>query len=151
MSRKKIHQKIGNVVAIPLGDGTFSFGRILNSPLVAFYDLRRSEIPELEEILRSPIAFSVWVMKYAVTDGDWPVIGNAPLEEELLEEPLFFKKDIISGVLSIYQDNDDFIPATKEQCKVLERAAVWDRCHIVDRLNDHFAGRPNQWVESLRP
>jgi hypothetical protein len=27
---------------------------------------------------------------------------------------------------------------------------VWAAEHVEDRLRDHYAGRPNQWVESLR-
>jgi len=32
----------------------------------------------------------------------------------------------------------------------LERAAVWGPSHVEDRLRDHYAGRKNKWVESLR-
>jgi hypothetical protein len=149
---KRKRQKIGDIVAIPLGDGTFGFGRILKSPLVAFYDLRRSEIPALEDILHAHVSFIIFVMKRAKSDGKWQIIGNAPLEDSLLADPIFFKKDPISGSYSTYQsDSGIFLPATKEQCEGLECTAAWDACHIVDRLIDHFAGRPNQWVESMRP
>ena len=151
-SKKKVRRRVGDVVAIPLGDGSYGFGRVLRTPLVAFYDLRKSNISELQDVLCAPVAFIVAVMKYALNDGDWPVIGYAPLEEALMKEPLFFKKDGISGSLSIYRDSSGvFTPASREQCEGLECAAVWDRCHLVDRLIDHFAGRPNKWVESMRP
>lgn len=119
---------------------------------MAFYDLRLKEIPDVHDIVRHKIAFKVDVMNYAITDGDWPVIGNVPLEAELLEEPLFFKKDSITGELTIYRDStQEEIPATRAQCRGLECAAVWEPEHVVERLNDHFAGRPNRWVELMRP
>jgi hypothetical protein len=135
-----------------LGDGTFAFGRVLQESLVAFYDLRRDAIPNLDYIIRSKVAFKVDVMNYAITDGDWPILGNLPLEPELLVEPVFFKKDPITGELTFYRDStQEEIPATRAQCRRLECAAVWEPEHVVERLNDHFAGRPNPWVESMRP
>lgn len=142
----------GDIVSIPLGDGGIAFARVLKEPLVAFYDLRASAVPPIEDILRSCVAFKVFVVNYAITNGMWPVIGNAPLEDALREEPLFFKRDKLSGKLSIYKDSTaQEWPATRAECEGLECAAVWDPHHIVDRLIDHFAGRPNKWVESLRP
>lgn len=152
MSRKRrFRRTLGDVIAIALGDGTYSYGRVLREPLIAFYNLRSETILPMESVLSCPIAFVLFVMNYPITDGTWPVIGNAPLAGNLLDEPLFFKRDSISGALTIYRDSTGKeIPATREQCKNLERAAVWEPNHIVSRLQDHFAGRPNKWVESLR-
>jgi hypothetical protein len=139
-------RKIGNVFAIPLGDGKYGYGRVLREPLMAFYDLRTSGIADLDEVLKSPIAFSVWVMHRALTGGAWRIIGNAPLEKSLLEEPLIFKEDPISRALSVYRGSTgEEKPATREQCSQLERAAVWSQNHIVDRLFDHFSGRQCKW------
>ncbi len=38
-------------------------------------------------------------------------------------------------------------PATKEECKGLERSAVWTPEGIQRRLNDHYAGRKNYYIE----
>ncbi len=142
----------GSVIAIPLPDGSFGYGRLLREPLIAFYDLRSEQILPLEAVLSAPIAFTLFVMNHPITKGHWPVIGKAPLSPELLDDPLFFKKDPISGSLAIYRDSSgEETPATKEQCANLECAAVWEMSHILDRLQDHFAGRPNKWLENLRP
>ena len=149
---KKTRRKLGDVLMIPLGDGSFGYGRVLEEPLVAFYDLRNNKPGALDEIVSKKVAFKVWVMNYAITDGDWPVLGNLPLEPELTTEPLFFKKDPISKALSIYRDSTgEKVPASRIDCEKLECAAAWEPEHVVDRLNDHFAGRPNGWVESMRP
>jgi hypothetical protein len=153
MSKKgKVPRKVGDVVAVPLGDGTYGFGRVLQEPLMAFYDLRKNAIPGLQDVLRAPVAFIVYVMNFAVTDGVWQIIGKAPLNGKLLDEPLFFKKDSVSGALSVYRDSTgEERPASREECETLERAAVWEPSHVVDRLVDYFAGRPNKWLESMRP
>lgn len=156
MSKKRkskgIKWRVGAVVRIDLGGGPFAFGRLLESPLIAIYDLKHRGIPEIDEVISAPIAFKVWVMKYAINDGDWPIIANVPLDARLLEQPWFYKQDPINGRLTLYKGGGGpELPASLEECEGLECAAVWEPEHIVDRLNDHFEGRPNKWVESLRP
>jgi Immunity protein 26 len=149
---KKVRRTIGDVLAIPLGDGTYAYGRVLREPLVAFYDLRSNEILPLDAILVASIVFTLFVKNYPITDGLWPVIGKAQLSGELRKEPLFFKKDALSGALTIYRDSTgEEAPASQDECMKLERAAVWEPHHVVDRLQDHFAGRSNRWLDSLRP
>jgi hypothetical protein len=151
MTKNKTRRKPGNVVQIDLGDGRAAFGRVLENT-IAFYDVRFPPAISFEEVIRKPILFNIWVMDRAITNGEWPVVAHFPLENDLLIEALFYKKDPITGALTIYRDSTgEETQATKEQCEGLERAAVWDPHHVVDRLNDHFAGRPNKWVESMRP
>lgn len=89
-------------------------------------------------------------MRKALTSGRWPRIGRVAVPEELSTPPWFFKQDPISRVLSLTKDGGAEIPATLQSISGLECAAVWSANHVEDRLRDHFDGRPNQWVESLR-
>lgn len=148
---KRQRRREGDFLAIDLGDGTLAFGRVLKEPLVAFYDLRirNGEMPELQEILARPILWRIWVMNHAITKGRWKVLGHMPLEESLKHEPTFFKQDPISGEVTLYRSQTEY-PSSAEECAQLERAAVWEPEHAEDRLRDHFNGRPNKWVESLR-
>jgi len=140
----------GNVLLVDLGANRYAFGRVCPST-IAFYDLKVREVPPLDEIIVRPLLFNIWVVDYAITEGDWPVIGHVPLEQELLVEPLFFKRDPITKTLTIYRDSTgEEIPAIKAECEALECAAVWEPEHVVDRLNDHFTGKPNKWVQSLK-
>ncbi len=150
-AKKRQRRRQGDLVEIDLGDGTLAFGRVLNEPLVAFYDLRvrSGETPALQDILTRPVLWRIWVMNRPITSGRWRVLGHSPLEESLKSEPTFFKQDRISGEVTLYRSQTEY-PASVEECEVLERAAVWDPEHAEDRLRDHFDGRPNKWVESLR-
>ena len=47
--------------------------------------------------------------------------------------PPAFIKDPISGEFSIYYKRE-IRPSDKDECKNLERAAVWEYAHIVDRI-----------------
>ena len=56
----------GNVVAVPLEDGGFGFGVVVEEPLVAFF-ARRANTKEMPaDISSAAIAFSVWVMSKAI-------------------------------------------------------------------------------------
>jgi len=139
--KKRIRRKLGDVVAVPLG-GTYGYGRVLKEPLMAFYNLHSNDILAVENILPAPVAFRIWVINYAVTHGIWPVLGHSPLTPELLEEPLFFKKDSISRELTIYRDStSEEMPATREQCEKLECGAVWEPHHVVGRQKEDKRGR----------
>jgi immunity protein 26 of polymorphic toxin system len=137
---------------VPLGDDTYGYGLVLKDPLFAFFDFRSTmPPPPVEEVVRKPVAFRVCVMRYVITKGLWPVIGHVDVPAQLLAEPEFFKQDPMTGALSITKDGGDERPATLEECRRLECAAVWEAVHVADRLRDHFAGRPNKWYESTRP
>lgn len=142
---------VGDIVKIPLGDGSFAFGQLLPSPLVAFFNMRRNEIPPLYDILKTDVIFTICVMNYVITDGDWPKIGHSEVSQKLNQKPKFFKKDPLSGRFFITFTGAEEILATKMEVEGLEYAAVWEPSHVIDRLNDHFAGRPNKWVNSMKP
>jgi hypothetical protein len=91
-------------------------------------------------------------MKSAYNTGRWPKVGTAPIPEALRGRVARFMQDAITKRLSISQDGGvTSRPATLDECRKLERLAVWSAEHVEDRLRDHYAGVPNKWVESLRP
>ena len=91
----------GDILSIELGDGEWSYGRVLKQPLIAFYDLRSNRISNVEEIIGSNVLFTIWVMNDAMASGRWPVIGSLPLEESLKQPVKFYKQDVISKKLCV--------------------------------------------------
>ena len=155
---KRKRRKDGQVVCIDLGLGKRSYARVLHRPLFAFYDKQfySDECQDMDEIVKSPIAFKVWVMDYVFKDYRWPVVGWMDLEPSLKEQPRFWKQDEYSGEISVYHRIPELAPlyersSTFEEAEKLECAAVWDPEHVEDRLRDHFAGKPNKWVQQLVP
>lgn len=155
---KRQQRTEGAIIEIPLGRGRRAFGRLLYEPLVEFYDLeiRDSDPIDLERIIDAPVAFTIYVMNSAVTTGRWSKVGKVPLTDaERVTVVRFSKEDAMTGELSIYwedplSDEVHDIPASREECEELEPAAVWSAEHVEDRLRDHFDGRVNKWVESMR-
>lgn len=133
MSRSR-KNRVGEIVMIPIEEGNFAFGQVLKEPLVAFFDVTaKGELP-IETILRSRIIFAIWVMNRAISKGGWRVIGHADVPPGVDQSPPFFKKDAISGNLSITLDGSEEIPATRDEVSSLERAAAWEADHVAERL-----------------
>ena len=141
--RKKTY-KPGTFLRIPLGDGTFAYGRQLEQPYKAFYNYRTS-IPsdDLDTIEKKPVLFRQTVR---VLDSDkWEVIGIRNLEGEVTEPVVRFHQEIGDyRKCTIFDSLGNERLATPEECIGLERQAVWDAHHIEERLLDTFEGRPSE-------
>ena len=133
--------KIGDIFEIKLKGGKVAFAQALAEPEYAFF-----VVSPLESNQKS--LFRIWVHKSAVKE--WVKIGNKKLSSELEEEVPRYKQDPINGKLSIYKGGAE-MPATIEEIRGLECAAVWEGNHISGRLSDHFEGKENKWLKSLQP
>jgi hypothetical protein len=150
-TRTKAQERVvGDVVKIDLGDGTSTYARVLEEALFAFYDSRVPDDIPIDRVVTLPILFQVPVMDHAIKRGRWVSIGNIPLDFSLLNPPPRFMQDALrKDVFHLYEKGQKR-PASKEECIGLEREAVWEPAHVEDRLRDHYAGRKNKWVESLK-
>jgi Immunity protein 26 len=147
---KKIRRREGDIVRIDLGNGEWTFGRILPQTVFAFYDCFQCPDDDIARIVSSRVLFKVPVMGSAVTTGRWKVVGNAPLDLQFARPPSFFKQDALDKERYYIDEGEIERPATREECIGVERLAVWSAEHIEDRLRDWRAGRPNKWFESLK-
>ena len=150
MATKTQRRTIGAVVSIALGDGTHCYAQVLPDADFAFFDVRAEADLKVDQIVSQPVLFRVAVMNYAVTSGRWKKVGKAPLAAELQDPiPKFIEDALDPSKFEIYVGGN-IRPATRNECHGLERAAVWDPEHVEERLRDHYAHRPNRWLESLR-
>ncbi len=149
--RAKQRWTVGAVVLISLGDDRFGYGQMLESPEYAFFDLQSDNSVPPEEVIQKPIAFRLWVMRYAHSDGRWKKVGTAPVADSLKHKVHRFNQDPLNQKIRLTLDGFDGPIVSAEECEGVECAAVWDPEHVEDRLRDHFSGVPNKWAESLRP
>lgn len=75
---KRQRRREGDFVEIPLSENSRAYGRVLKSPLFAFYDLCSDKEVSIAELRTAEVIFKVWVMKSAITKGGWRVVGHAP-------------------------------------------------------------------------
>ncbi|WP_238750869.1 immunity 26/phosphotriesterase HocA family protein [Neolewinella maritima] len=148
---KKQHMTTGAVLEIHSGTNYY-YAQILASKSCAFFDTQLDEPLENCGILYgSPVAFIVRVYDDVITSGLWQKKCKLPITDSLKDEPLKFIQDNLNpNNLELYNPVTGAITkATKDQCLGLEAAAVWEADHVISRLQDHFADRPNVWVEQL--
>jgi len=146
MARKK---KPGTIVLIDLGDGYHAYARELHHPFVAIYDTRTIEPMEPDQIISQPFLFILAVFDKAFIR--WQKVGYVPLIPNELAVPDRFIQDVVNpGDCRIVDVDGWEHPATIEECIGLEAAAIWDSDEVEDRIRDHYAGRKNVWLESLK-
>jgi len=141
----------GSVLRVDLDDQWHTYARIVTrTPKIAIHDCRVSA-PEqdLLAIVKTPVLFVLAVGGHA-DSGDWPKVGHVPLELAPVPIPEQFMQDLVTGTCRIVDDSFNARPAKPEQCVGLERAAVWDPVHVVERIRDHYAGRPNKHMDYMK-
>lgn len=139
----------GAYFEIDLGNETFAYGRVLQSPTLGFYDTKGPKISsvELQELDAADFKYKIWVMKDAFKRPNWNIIGFKDLEPSVSKQTWFFKKDAITGELSIYSSwngKTEERSASVKECKSLECAAVWSAVHVEQRLRDDLNNVPNK-------
>jgi len=122
----------------------------LERPFSAFYNYRTtSPDADLDRIASHPILFKTAVRHLAL--DAWEFIGWRALEEHLTQPLVQFMQDIGDfRRCTIFDTAGNERDVTPEECVGLERAAVWEKEHIEERLLDAFEGRPNTAVEHLK-
>ena len=138
--------KPGNIVEIPLKNGIYAYGVIIEPPLIAFSTLYFSE-PQTEfDTLFNELSFKIWVMKHAISKRHWKVVGHIDVD---IEKPVFYKFDLIPKRYSHYFDDQE-VESSLDECIGLECAAVWDPEHVEERLFAVNLGKESIWEKSLR-
>ncbi len=130
----------GDVIAIPLGDGSFGFGQVCGFNCYAYFDLRSGEIPDIDEVVACRVLFRVITSDDAIESGGWEILGHRELSPELAQRAMFWSQPVGSNQVSIYRDGA-FYRATKEEIQGLENLAAWFAPNVVQRLVEHFSGR----------
>ncbi|HZH78158.1 MAG TPA: Imm26 family immunity protein [Archangium sp.] len=140
----------GVFVRIALADGSFGYGRLLESPYAAFYNHRTtSPDSELDRIASKPILFRIAVRHLAL--DAWEFIGQRALEEHLTQPVVQFMQDLGNfRRCTLFDTVGNERAAEPQECVGLERAAVWEQSSVEQRLLDAFQGRPNADEEHLK-
>ncbi|HEX6683467.1 MAG TPA: Imm26 family immunity protein [Candidatus Limnocylindrales bacterium] len=140
----------GDIVRIDYAEDRHTYGQVLTTPYVGIYDLQATGDMNIGEIIAAPVLFVVAVYDRVVSRG-WSSVGKAPDGAPRIAIPEYFMQDMFQPAsCQIIDAQGNARPATPQECAGLERAAVWDAVHVEERLRDHYAGRPNAYLESLK-
>ena len=147
---KKQRIIVGSILEINIEDQYYTYAQILGEGGYAFFDYKATEkLKDYRILLKMPILFITGVYDDVVTEGYWPKVGTLELREDLQEQPMQFIQDALHpDRFEFYNPNTgEITPATKQQIRGLERAAVWEASHIEDRIRDHYNGVPCIWLQ----
>lgn len=135
---------------IPLPDGSFGYGRVLDLLFDAYYKYRTTEPDaDLGRIASKAILFKMTIR--LPHPRSWEVIGWREIEEHLTEPVVRYHKEV--GPLGrwwIFDSLGNEREATRGECIELEPAAVWEPRSAEERLLDALMGRPNAVLERIK-
>jgi hypothetical protein len=142
--------KPGSFLRIPLPDGSFGYGRVLELLFDAFYNYRTTEPDaDLDRIASKPILFRIVVRQ--PHPKSWEPIGWREIEERLTQPVVQFRMEV--GPFRrcwIFDSLGNSREATPKECIGLEPATVWEPHGVERRLLDAFMGRPNAVLERIK-
>lgn len=126
-------RKLGNIYAIPLPNGEYAYGREYKESSLAISKFRSNEIINNPNF--SEIEFFVGVYNDILTCGKWPKVCNYPFENEndAWRPPTYIYDQVNPENYEIYYKGE-IRKASKTECLGLERCAIWDSNHVIDRI-----------------
>lgn len=144
----------GAILRIPLRDGLHTYGQMAREPVVIFFEGAFEKKMPPWAVAGLPVAFRVIVFRSAIYDAGWQQTGYSTLGTDNSRDFRFYKQDPVTGALTLCTPGVDIAdngrPATLAECEGLECLAAWEPLHVVERLEDRLANRPNRWVENLK-
>jgi len=155
MNKEKRQQyKAGAVVKIVFDKNRLIFGRLFSGvpPMIGVYDFfinENTELPSIDQIVRKPILYYCGLYRSIITNGVFEIIGFKEFKEkEIASIPALFTQDMINiNDCGIFWADGGERKATPQECIGLERSSVWYAEGIVQRIEDHYAGKKNFYVE----
>ncbi len=147
----------GSVLLLKLTNGKFAFGRIMRQDAICIYDCYSdTDDPNyyggIQGICALKKLFHVSVYDDVITKGVFEIIGFQEVKpEELLDIPPLYTQDLLNpDDCTIYYRDGRILPASKEECRGLDYFAVWEGYSVIERIEDHFEGRVNPYLESKK-
>lgn len=146
MKRQRI--TIGSILEIHINNEYYAYAQILFNACYTFFDYKSTtQLTNFTVLERAPVLFIIAVYNDVVTQGHWIKVGKMPIRDDYKTLPMKYIKDMVDGGFSLYNPNTGEIsPATKEQCKGLEVAAVWEADAVEERITDFYNGKLNQYI-----
>ena len=145
-----VHFVSGGVLKVPLPGKEVAYAVMLAVfPYVAFYGADDGLVDRKPPIGK-PL-FVVSVQKNTYSSGNWGPVLFRLSDEDLPQIPSFYRQNVMRlDDCEIVDASGATRRASPAECIGLERSAVWASVHIERRLQDHYANKPNVFLESMR-
>jgi len=151
LSKSKTKVKIGDIIAIPIGENKYGFSQLidgdkLNGCYIVFDIISREYLP-IHSIIEKPILFMVFTSAFKIVNGDWKIIGNEKVPE-CIKIPLF-KVDVahdglIETMITDFKGNT-LRKATEEEVRTLSTMSSYTAVVMENAIMAKFGMTP--WKE----
>lgn len=133
---KCVRHRLGDLVAIPLQDGRFAFGRLYNDATIAILDHVSCDAPSVAELAEAQTLFFAGVFDTAIKDGSWKIIGNIPFESEdgAWPPPRAIQDVLDPSKFRIYH-RGQMSAVSREDARGLEEALMYKPEQLVARIH----------------
>lgn len=139
MKIKKIKYKIGDIVAIPLPNKSYAYGKIFNDSTIGIYKIVTKIIETVERVTQCHIAFYAGFFDTKILSGDWSIIGwQKFLNDEEAWPPPAYIQDILNPQTYRIYHKGMMRPATKEEIKGLEKAIMYKPESLESKIMTEF-------------
>ena len=146
---KRQKYKVGQIVAIPLPEGRFAYGKVFNNLAVGVYDFLSDQIEPVEQVVKNGLLFYSAVTDRAIKHGAFTVIGEQPFpDEESAWAPAMaagiFPEDHSIGMLHITHKGH-YLPASPDQAAGMDICVLCQEPELfVDLVVDRLVNRNNR-------
>ena len=133
-----------------------AFGRLLPgvASIICVYDfvVNENEQVSVDDILKNPVLFCCGLYRTIITKGTFEIIGIREFTENEIKNisPLFTQDIVNIKDCVIWWPTGEERKASPEECVGLERSAVWTEEGLIERIDDHYAGKRNFHVEDQK-
>lgn len=147
MKRQRI--TIGSILELHIDNEYYVYAQILGNASYVFFDYKTpTPLTDFTPLETAPALFIVAVYNDVITRGEWLKVGKMEVRDEFKILPLAYIKDTIDGSFRLYNPNTgEMWSATKEECRGLEVAAVWDSHHVEERIRDYYNNKVCDFVK----
>jgi hypothetical protein len=148
---RKQRTKTGDVVAIPLSNGQFAFGRIFNEGVLGVYATLSDSI-EHPPIGARVFAFQVGVYRDILSSGVWPKVGVDLMtnSDDDWSAPMFMGS-ALDAIVQIYSHGVPGETVPISQVQGWSPAAVCESTHVIDMILAASQGQKSKWETTPWP
>ena len=150
-SNQRQRRVLGAVMQIHIDNEYYVYAQSYPYSQEVVFDYRSQEpLKDLSVLLSANQLFRIVVYRDVIGSGQWKKVGKLPLRPDLIPvqmKYIYNKYDDRSPFKIYNPETGESVPSTKEECRGLERAAVWGYGAIKERIRDYYNDKQCIWLE----
>ena len=136
MRKKRIRIKTGDIIAIPVSENKYAYGRVFKDSSIGILEVLSDGIDETIDFSTQEVVLVAGIFDTAIKSGEWPVIKNCPFnnQDEAWSPPRFIRDPINPNKYRIYHKGE-MQSATKEDAEGLDQFLMFKPDQLIERIN----------------